>query len=127
MNARLPSVSAFARLFAVFGAPLAWLTQLCGSFAMASKPCFAQGERLLKPHLQQQWTSSAMLVLMATALLIALGSLMVSWQISRRTAAASQPERDHFLALWGMLLSAGFALTTVLTATAFLTLPRCAG
>jgi hypothetical protein len=120
-------MSAFARFFALFGAPLAWLMQLCSSYAMASKPCFAQGERLLEPHLQQQWTSSAMLVLMATALLVALGSLMVSWQINRRTGAASHPERDHFFASWGMLLSAGFALTTILTATAFLTVPRCAG
>ena len=35
--------------------------------------------------------------------------------------------RTRFLALWGMVLGAGFALAAAITAVAFIVVPRCAG
>jgi hypothetical protein len=35
--------------------------------------------------------------------------------------------RTRFLALWGMVLGAGFAVAAAITAVAFIAVPRCAG
>jgi hypothetical protein len=35
--------------------------------------------------------------------------------------------RTRFLALWGMVLSAGFAVAAAITAVAYIAVPRCAG
>jgi amino acid transporter len=35
--------------------------------------------------------------------------------------------RTQFLALWGMVLGAGFALAAAITAVAFIAVPRCTG
>jgi hypothetical protein len=123
--------------FALFGGPIAWFVQLCGGYALASEPCFRAGQRTLAPAAGLYWTWPGMIGLMLAAISIALLSLLVSWRAFRRTRdeALGDPRhlmesgagRTRFLALWGMALGTGFALTAAFTAVAFMTLPRCAG
>jgi hypothetical protein len=134
---RARHVNIAALLFTLFAAPAAWFLQLCAGFALASTPCFRDGERMSLPAGPLQWTSPAMILIMLAAITIALVSLALSWRALNaarieRTAGAPEPapaatERARFLALWGVILAGGFALATALTALAFMVLPRCAG
>jgi hypothetical protein len=121
--------------FVLFGGPLAWFIQLTAGFALASQPCFIDGTRALSsPH---DWTRSAMLILIGATCAIALLAMLISWRAYQGTedeSAAVQRQvtdvatgRTRFLALWGVYLSAGSALVTIMTAIAFVVLPRCAG
>jgi hypothetical protein len=48
-----------SHFFALFGGPLAWFLQLNAGFALASQPCFQNGERTGMPHLAADWTGPA--------------------------------------------------------------------
>jgi hypothetical protein len=121
--------------FALFGGPVAWFIQLNAGFALASQPCFIDGARALE--LPRDSTRPAMLTLIAAACAIALIAMYVSWRAYKRTEDESPGDHRHllevgtgrtrFLALWGVYLSAGSALVTLMTAVAFFVLRRCAG
>jgi hypothetical protein len=62
--------------------------------------------------------------------------MWVSWRGLQKTRAEPQGARaqlepgngrTQFLALWGVVLGGGFALTSLATGIAFLTVPRCGG
>jgi hypothetical protein len=123
--------------FGLFGGALAWYLQLCTGYALASGPCFHDGDRLRAPLATLQWTWTAMIAAMGAAVLIALWSLAVSWRAYRRTQDEAQGDSQHllesgagrtrFLALWGVFLGSAFAVASAMTAVAFITVPRCAG
>jgi predicted histidine transporter YuiF (NhaC family) len=119
------------------GGPLAWYVQLCAGYALASQPCFRDGLRMAAPSHAAQWTWPAMILTMIAAVVVALLALLISWRAFRRTRTEASGDvarlsevgsgRTRYLALWGMLLSAAFALATAISAVAFMTVPRCAG
>ncbi|HEY2683059.1 MAG TPA: hypothetical protein VGI93_06095 [Steroidobacteraceae bacterium] len=125
------------RFFRLFGGPLAWFLQLNAGFALASQPCFHAGERRAFLAGGTDWSFIAMVVLMGIAVAIALLAALVAWSAYRRGLDESEAAQAHatkaearytrFLAFWGVCLGLGFALATVLTAVAFVVLPRCAG
>ena len=122
--------------YALFGGPVAWLVQLGAGHGLAGDPCVVGGLRALASA-KANWTWPAMTSLIVAAALVALASLAVSWRAyrrTRRTAQGNEPlslatvaGRTRFLALCGVALGGGFAVSTGLTAVGFLTLPRCAG
>lgn len=120
--------------FGVVGGPLAWFSQFCAGYALASWPCFPKAERSLVPLTGYNWTWPAMIAVLIAGVIVALCAFLVSLRGYRRSAGATdraepvddRGSRRHFLALWGMVLGAGFALATVITAVAFIVLPRCA-
>jgi hypothetical protein len=132
-----PAMRLHESFFALFGGPLAWFVQLNVGYALASQPCFFDGERSAVAHLKTDWTWPSMIVLMIIACTIALLAMLISWRAYVRTGgeAAHDPRhivgagnrRTRFLALWGIFLGAGSALATASTAVAFFVLPRCAG
>jgi hypothetical protein len=123
--------------FGLWGGPLAWYVQLCAGFALASQPCFRGGMRLAAPLRGAQWTWPAMILIMISAVVVALLALLVSSRAFRRTRTEGSGDAAHlsevgtgrtrYLALWGVLLSAAFALAAAISAVAFITVPRCAG
>ena len=128
--AALRNLAGAASAFGVLGGPAAWFVQLCGGYLLASGPCFPGSVRYLAPPHSQSWTWPALMVLMVVCALIALGAFAVSWRIYRESQPAGREKgtgRESFMALWGMLLGAGFCVATLLTSVAFITLPRCAG
>lgn len=123
--------------FALFGGPSAWLLQLCGGFALASQPCFLDGDRRWLPRVGTQWSWSVLLALMSIAVFVALFALFISWRAYRRTRFEQPGDSDYvmdvgagrtrFLALWGILLATGSAVATATTAFAFIFVVRCSG
>jgi hypothetical protein len=126
-----------ASIFGLLGGPLAWYVQMCAGYALASWPCFPKDERNVAPLAGFAWTWPAMIVALIAGVVVALAAFSVSYRAYTRTQAAAAADQWHvvesgggrksFLALWGTLLGAGFALTTVVTAVGFVVLPRCAG
>jgi hypothetical protein len=121
-------------VFGLIGGPLAWYGQLCAGYALASWPCFAKDQRSLAPLPGYAWTAHAMITLLIAGVVIALAAFIVSArafararQASADAATNSDGGRQRFLALWGMWLGASFAIATLMTAIAFVVLPRCAG
>ncbi|HEY3809386.1 MAG TPA: hypothetical protein VGL50_05560 [Steroidobacteraceae bacterium] len=130
-------VAPLAAVFGAIGGPLAWFVEICAGYALASGPCFKDAARVNGPVGGFGWTFPAMVALMLVCVLVALGAFAVSYTQFTRTRSESEGGHEHlmevgggrtrFVALWGMLLGAGFAVAAVISAVAFALLPRCAG
>jgi len=125
---RRDQVSAFESVFGLLGGPGAWFAQLCAGYAMASWPCFPHEEHHILPEAGYAWTWAAIVAVSV----VAIGISFAAFAVSRRTyKRVHLPDvgsgRTRFLALWGMVLGASFAVGTAMTLVAFFVLPRCAG
>ncbi len=137
--ARLPQhrdrMPRLASAFGLLGGPAAWYVQLCAGYILASGPCFPHDMRRQIPLAGFDWTWPALVAILVCGVLVALAAGLVSWRLLSQTQRKSpdrQPleadiRRTHFLALWGTVYGAGFALATLITAVAYSVLPRCAG
>jgi hypothetical protein len=129
------SATTYKCFFALFGGPLAWFLQLNTGFALASQPCFQNGERSVVPHPATDWTWPALIASMIIACAIALLATLISWRAHARTQDESGAQHSmkigignaRFLALWGIFLGAGSTLATASAAVAISVLPRCVG
>lgn len=134
---RANRVSLGESFFGLFAGPLAWVVQLYGGYALASQPCFRGGRPVAAPSPALQWTWPAMVALTVVAVAVSLAAFGVSMRAFNRTRNETHGGTHHvlevgagrtrFLALWGMVLGAGFALAAAITAVAFIAVPRCAG
>ena len=123
--------------FGLFGAPIAWYVQLCAGVPLASESCYPGTERRLALPAHFGWTRGAIAALMIAACIVSLAALSSSWAAYRRSseemlrspaeAARIGADRACFLALWGIVFGAGFAVASVITFLAYFVLPRCAG
>ena len=130
-------VSAFESVFGLLGGPAAWFAQLCAGYAMASWPCFPREEHHILPEPDYAWTWAAIVAVSIVAIGVSLGAFAVSRRIYNRVQGECRGSHQHqlnagsgrtrFLALWGMVLGASFAVATAMTLIAFFVLPRCAG
>jgi hypothetical protein len=130
-------VSAFEGAFGLLGGPAAWFVQLCAGYGMASWPCFPLDEHHVLPLSGYAWTWAAIVAISIAAVVVALAAFAVSRRTYKRTRAEGHGDHRHvlevgtgrtrFLAIWGMVLGASFAVATALTTVAFFVLPRCAG
>ncbi|HEV2702273.1 MAG TPA: hypothetical protein VGV09_11615 [Steroidobacteraceae bacterium] len=116
----------------LFAAPTAWLTEISVGYALASGPCFAADRRLLVPAAQWAWSHTGLYVLAVAAIVVAIYAFTASVGALRQVAnaAASTIGADHrvkFAALWGIALSSGFGVATLLTGVGLVLLPRCGG
>jgi hypothetical protein len=123
--------------FCLFAGPFVWLLQLSCGYALASEPCFRRGGRDAAPPASLGWTWSAMVLLTVAAVAVAIIALVVSWRAFERTRTEHLGGADHlleagvgrtrFVALWGVILSAGFAIAAAVSAIAYIAVPRCTG
>jgi hypothetical protein len=130
-------VSAFESVFGLLGGPGAWFAQLCAGYSLASWPCFPLEEHRLLPQPGYAWTWGAIVVISIAAIVTSVAAYLVSRRMFSRTRTESHADPQHllevgsgrtrFLALWGMVLGASFAVATAMTTIAFFVLPRCAG
>ena len=118
---------------ALVGGPLAWIIQLCGGFAAMTMACFEGGERTVWPIVGE----GAVILLSLITFCVALAATWLSWRLYVRTREETEGDHAHlveigagrtrFLALWGLVLGAGFTVTIVFNALALLLVPTCAG
>jgi hypothetical protein len=130
-------VSLFESVFGLLGGPLAWLIQVCANYTMASWPCFPQEQPNLVPQAGFAWTGSAIIDVSIAAFIISVAAFLVSRRAFNRVRDESHGDHQHlmdvgsgrtrFLALWGMIFSAAFAVGIAMDAVAYFLLPRCAG
>jgi hypothetical protein len=123
--------------FALFGGPLAWVVQLYSGYALASQACYPGFERRLTLPAHLGWTRAAIAIVMIAASLISLLALASSLRSYKRSTGemgrdgadviAVAAQRTCFLALWGIIFSAGAAVGSILTFLAYFVLPQCAG
>ena len=132
--ARIPP---FTTAFGLLGGPFAWFVLLCAGYGLASWSCFPKDHRGVAPIEGVDWSWPTMVGLLAVCVIIASLSLLASWRVLQQTRQARERDYYHviedgdgrlaFLALWGVLLGAGFAITTLLNVIAYVVLPRCGG
>ena len=130
-------VSPGALAFGLVGGPLAWFVQVCANYPMASWPCFPGEHRNLLPQPGSVWTLHAMIGASVAAFVIAVAAFVVAQRAFIRVRHESHGDHTHllnvgsgrtrFLALWGMIFSAAFAVGIAMTVVAYIVLPRCAG
>jgi hypothetical protein len=104
---------------------------------MASWPCFPREEHRILPEAGYAWTWAAIVAVSVVAIGISFAAFAVSRRTYERVQGESHGSHQHlldvgsgrtrFLALWGMVLGASFAVATAMTLIAFFVLPRCAG
>jgi hypothetical protein len=126
-----------ALVFALVGGPGAWFMQICAGYMLANGPCFPHDSRRIAPPHAFDWTWPALIALLILGVLIALAAFAVAFGAWRRTPpdnpASEEPVRidvigrTRFLALWGMIYGASFAVATLVNAVAYILLPRCGG
>ena len=123
--------------FGIAGGPVAWFLEFNAGYALASWPCFPGDHPLQLPMDGYTWSWPAMIAVLVAAVVIGMAALWVSWRNWQRTRA-EQPGghgwlmeagtgRTRFLAFWGLMFAAGFAVTSLVTGIAFIVLPRCYG
>jgi hypothetical protein len=129
--------SAVATAFGLVAGPLAWFAQLCADYPLASWPCFPGEQRGLLPLPDYAWTWRAMVAVSVAAFVVAVIAFMVARRTYNRVRGETHGDHQHlmdvgsgrtrFLALWGMIFSAAFAVGIAMNTVAFIVLPRCAG
>lgn len=123
--------------FMLFGGPAAWLVQLCIGDALLSWPCFPSISKLSAPTPGYDWTGTAAWALLLAATGVALAATLLSGLRLRELKDEDEGGhaelmhvghgRTRFIALWGVILGAGFAVATLATVAGFALVPRCAG
>jgi hypothetical protein len=130
-------VSLFESAFGLVGGPVAWFIQVCANYTMASWPCFPEEQRNLLPQAGYGWTWSAIIAVSIATFVIAVAAFLVSRRAYNRVRDEAHGDHQHlidvgsgrtrFLALWGMIFSAAFAVGIAMDGVAYFLLPRCAG
>lgn len=123
--------------FILFGGPVAWLVQLCGSVALLGWACFPTTDRFLTPVVHYGWTRGAAVGLLFVCLGVSLASGFIALSAFREVRdekAGGKSElveighgRTRFTALWGAVLGFSFAVAIAATAVPFLMVAQCAG
>lgn len=119
-------VSFAALAFGLAGGPLAWAIEVNVGYGLASWPCFPGERRMQLPLYGYGWSWPALVAILFAAAFVALVALWVSWR-NFQQARAEPTGPARFLALWGVVFSGGFALASLATGVAYLTIPRCGG
>ncbi len=123
--------------FGITAGPVAWFIQVCAGEALATEPCFPDGQRYPMPPTSLDWSWPALVILLVLCVLLAFAAFLTSWRTYQATCAEDADRhgslmdeglgRTRFMALWGLLYGAGFCLVTLFTLVGYIALPRCAG
>jgi hypothetical protein len=128
-------IGAFALLFAVLAPPLAWSIHLIVNFAFSSHACFPAAEPLNMPLAQFHWLWGLLITIDIVSIAIGAVSIALAYRVWTDTLeerAESGPPlmeagegRTRFLAIWGILIGAGFVLAVVFDFVGLWILPIC--
>lgn len=125
-----------ALLFGLAAGPTAWITQLLLDYGLSSYACYpADQPHLRAPPPGWEGEKPALALIALVCLALAAAGLWISWLNWRRTREDRTKGTHHvvevgegrscFLALCGMLTSAGFIVAIVATALPLFAVPSC--
>jgi len=114
-------------VFAVFGAPAAWLAQLIVGYALASHACYPLDVPLVAPVWGGLWW---VLIGIDLAAVLVAGAALLSAMRWRRVYRDADPrdlaaQRNRFIANWSLLVSALFSIAVVFTIVMLFIEPVC--
>lgn len=114
-------------VFAVFGAPAAWLVQLIVGYALASHACYPLSVPLMAPVWSGLWW---VLIGVDLAAVLIAGAALLSATRFRRVYRDADPrdlalQRNRFIANWSLLVSALFSIAVVFTIVMLFIEPVC--
>jgi len=114
-------------VFAVFGAPAAWLLQLIIGYALASHACYPLDVPLMAPVWGGLWW---VLIGVDLAAVLIAGAALLSAMRWRRVWRDADPhdlaaQRKRFIANWSLLVSALFSIAVVFTIVMLFIEPVC--
>jgi hypothetical protein len=122
---------------AVIAAPAFWFAQEWLNYGFSSYTCYPGDTPLAKVPPGWNWFGTGMYVFDAAAIIAALIAGYVSWRcwVATRAekpgSAAAAFElgegRTRFLAIWGLMYSAGFLLAIIFETIASIMTPLCGG
>lgn len=124
------------QLFAVFGAPGAWLLQLVADYALSAEACFPNDTPLARPDPALAWDRPALIAInllaLAAAVLATALAAAVWRRNSRRAGSREDPVeiargRSRFLAGCGLLTGFGFMAAILFNTVAAIGVPQCSG
>lgn len=112
-----PGRSKIGLLFAVFGAPAAWMLEIAVGAAVACYPCASQGT--LWQTLPFGWSVTRTILWIVNITGIVVAGLSIAWALAAwRGARRLAPDptavlgerlgRTHYLAIWGLMNGFGF-------------------
>lgn len=117
----------WALTFAVFGAPLAWMLQLCFGYALSAHACFPIDVPLVTPVWPWLWW--VLVGIDMLAIVIAGASLFTAWSCHvawRGVDPRSVGERrNRFIAQWSVLTSLLFSIAVMFTIVMVFIEPVC--
>lgn len=123
-------VNRWTLLFATTAAPLIWMGQFLFGESLTAAVCFpGDMPNTMQPGAWLQWS---LIAFDAVAIIIAIAAGFVSLGLWRRSQGESEGDvlevaegRTRYLALWGMLTSAGFLAAIIFETFASVMVPRC--
>ncbi|MDB5396887.1 MAG: hypothetical protein JWM91_4393 [Rhodospirillales bacterium] len=130
-------VASSALLFAVVGAPAAWLIQLIVNYGLAAHDCFPHDQPLIGHPEGSDSIQLALVLLNILAIAVAATAGLLARRIWRKTREEHSGSAHHlldtgegrtrFLAMWGQLAGIGFLIATIFDTVALYGVPRCFG
>lgn len=118
---------ALQQIYALLGAPLAWIVQICTCEALAAQACYPAQNPLAHPDLHA--LSAYIGAISLVGLAVALGGLTAAWRGWRalRHVGSTNPDRraGRFLFRVAILSSPMFVLGLLVTAMAALIVSPC--
>jgi hypothetical protein len=128
-------VALAALVFPVLAPPLAWSLHLVVNFAFSSHACYPDGEPLSAPPTRFDWLWSLLIAVDFVSMAVGLVAAIVayrSWILSAlERAETGRPLMEagegctRFLAIWGVLIGAGFPIATAFDFVGLWVLPIC--
>jgi hypothetical protein len=125
--ARQPVLHVMQQIYALLGAPLAWIVQICVCEALAAQACYPAQDPL--PHPRMPALHAYIGAVSLVALAVALGGLAAAWRGWRSTGEGQEPNPDRraarFVYRVAILSSPIFVLGLVVTALAAIIVSPC--
>jgi hypothetical protein len=120
-------LSALQQIYALLGAPLAWIVQICTCEALVAQACYPAQDPLA--HAELHALSAYIGAVSLVCLAVALGGLTAAWRGWRALRQSRDPDPDRragrFLFRVAILSSPMFLLGLLVTAMAALIVSPC--
>lgn len=126
-------VSLGALWFGIWGAPVAWTALELISYVLSMGVCGADAPAPDSPHAKAVWGAMLVTCILTSLLVLAATAVAINnWRRTRHEHKGSAHHllevgegRARFLAMFGLLISAGFIVAFIFVAASLLLLPLC--